>query len=221
MRLQRRLTVTLSLSVALPLAALAAAGCSSVMPLDPNNQMPSDCNGLPIPLIACATGETVPVCTLDPAGRPRWLITCPGQQDAGLMTGAAGAGGDGGTGGRGGGGGGGAAGAGPVACTSTSSCAQGEVCTTEDGDCKSPPGCGPNLACPAVCYGECRPGRAGGACTNDDDCHLEADYCTGCDCRSLATGETVPRCPGPGVACFADPCDRLTARCVNGRCGAR
>jgi len=106
-------------------------------------------------------------------------------------------------------------------CASTATCAKDEVCTTEDGVCRAPPGCGPNVGCPAVCYGECRPARSGGTCTANEDCHLEADYCTGCDCRALAKGETLPRCPGPGVACLVDPCGRLTARCVNGKCAAQ
>jgi len=259
MRDRRTLTLTLSLSLALPVVALAAAGCS-VNPLDPMDNAPApDCSGLGIPAIACAVGETVAVCTLDSTGRARWTITCPGQQDGGVMTGAAGAGGGGG-GGTGGAAGGGGAG-GHTPCASTASCGKDEVCTTEDGVCKAPPGCGTGVACPAVCYGECRspnegpncgpskcavgmvccnqscgvctppnggcttqvcsPPETGGACSRDDDCHLEADYCTGCDCRALAKGETVPRCPGPGVACLVDPCGRQTARCVNGKCAAQ
>jgi hypothetical protein len=209
-----------SLCVALPMVALAAVGCSlNPVPLDdPGDMGPAaNCNGLGVPAIACATGRTVPVCVLDSAGRPSWRITCPDQQDAG-MGGPAGASGSGG---GGAGGAGGSGGSGGAPCASTASCGKDEVCTTEDGDCKAPPGCGPNVGCPAVCYGECRPAGAGGACTSDDDCRLEADYCTGCDCRSLAKGETVPKCPGPGVQCLVDPCERLTARCLNGKCGAR
>ena len=37
----------------------------------------------------------------------------------------------------------------------------------------------------------------------------------------LAKGETVPRCPGPGVQCLVDPCGRLAARCLNGMCSAK
>jgi hypothetical protein len=39
-------------------------------------------------------------------------------------------------------------------CLSTSDCRVGH-CTTEDGACNRPPGCGPNDICPAVCYGVC------------------------------------------------------------------
>jgi hypothetical protein len=40
-------------------------------------------------------------------------------------------------------------------CASTASCAAGEHCTTEDGDCNRPPGCGPTDICPDLCYGVC------------------------------------------------------------------
>lgn len=45
----------------------------------------------------------------------------------------------------------------PTACASSQSCASGSYCTTEDGVCLSPPGCGPGKFCPAVCYGWCAP----------------------------------------------------------------
>jgi hypothetical protein len=41
------------------------------------------------------------------------------------------------------------------ACASSSQCAAGEHCTTEDGECNRPPGCGPGTICPALCYGTC------------------------------------------------------------------
>jgi hypothetical protein len=206
------------------------------------------CANLPIPAIACAVGRTVPVCTIDASGQAVWKITCP---DDPTGNGGA-AGGKGGT----GGGNGGAGGGGGAPCASSNSCASGEVCTTEDGDCKAPPGCGPGVGCPAVCYGNCRPAKDGpacgtvrcaagmvccndscgictppnggctkqlcvppaGACARDADCRLEADYCTGCDCRALATNQKLPACPGPGVACLIDPCDSKKAQCVNGAC---
>lgn len=201
------------------MVALMVAGCSlNPVPLEPVDMGPAaNCDGLGIPAIACATGRTVPVCTLDAAGRSRWTITCPDQQDA-AMGGAAGAGG--GSGGTGGGASD-AGGGGGAPCISTTSCGKDEVCTTEDGVCKAPPGCGPGVGCPAVCYGNCRPASAGGACMRDDDCQLASDYCTGCDCRALAKGETLPKCPGPGVQCLVDPCERLTAVCVNGKCSAQ
>jgi hypothetical protein len=60
----------------------------------------------------------------------------------------------------------------------------------------------------------------GGACTSDADCRLEADYCTGCDCRALAPGQSVPPCSGPGVRCLVDPCSTKAAKCSNGLCTA-
>jgi hypothetical protein len=149
-------------------------------------------------------------------------------------------------------------GTGGAPCASTASCAADEICTTQDGVCNAPPGCGMGVACPAVCYGNCRPSpdgplcgaarcaagmvccnascgictppnggctkqicvppAGGGACTSDADCRLEADYCTGCNCRALAAGQTLPACTGPGVRCLLDPCDLSTARCTNGTC---
>jgi len=60
-----------------------------------------------------------------------------------------------------------------------------------------------------------------GECTTDTDCSVTADYCTGCDCRALAKGETLPKCSGPGVQCLIDPCMDKTGACVNGACVAR
>jgi hypothetical protein len=207
------------------------------------------CSG-PIPAIACAVGRTVPVCTIDANGQGVWKITCPDDPTGAAGSGAAGRGG----GGSGAGGGGGAP------CASTGACAAGEICTTEDGVCNAPPGCGAGVSCPAVCYGNCRPAKDGpecgatrcaagmvccndscgictppnggctkqiclppaGACTRDADCRLEADYCTGCDCRALAAGEKLPPCPGPGVACLRDPCSGgVKAVCVNGQCAVQ
>ena len=114
------------------------------------------CANLPIPAIACAVGRTVILCTTDAAGQAVWKITCPDDPtgNGGAGGGAAGAGGASGAGGGGGG----------TPCASSGSCAAGEVCTTEDGACNAPPGCGAGLACPAVCYGTCRPANDGPAC---------------------------------------------------------
>jgi hypothetical protein len=199
----------------------------------------------------CLVGQRLSSCTLDASGRWIWATWCPDE-----MTGNGGAAG-GGAAGAGGGGTGGAP------CPSTSSCANDEVCTTEDGVCHAPPGCGPGAACPAICYGNCRPvaqGPACGstrcavgmvccnsscgictspnggctqqfcgttppgggvACTTDVECRVEADYCTGCDCRALAPNQSLPPCTGPGVRCLADPCMGKAARCVNGQCAAQ
>ena len=100
-------------------------------------------------------------------------------------------------------------------CASSASCNPGEVCTTEDGECNPPPGCGPGVVCPAVCYGTCRPA---GACKTDADCRTFSDYCTGCDCRALSVDQKDPVCPGPGVQCLVDPCLNKQAVCRAGRC---
>jgi hypothetical protein len=167
-----------------------------------------DC-GVPPQLAPCSNGRTLVVCTVDSAGRAFWMVSCPDDPTGG--------GGAAGTGGAAGGGG-----AGGAPCPSTGFCARDEVCTTEDGACHAPPGCGAGAACPAVCYGNCRPALPGnGACTRDADCRVEADYCTGCDCAALATNQSLPPCTGPGVRCLVDPCMGKTARCVNGLCAVQ
>ena len=57
-----------------------------------------------------------------------------------------------------------------------------------------------------------------GACARDADCRLEADYCTGCDCRALATSQKCPSARGPAWRCLVDPCGSKKAQCVNGAC---
>ena len=86
-------------------------------------------------------------------------------------------------------------------CASSAQCAGGEYCTTEDGVCNRPPGCGPSDICPAVCYGVCRPELArycagkvcGDACAGPFGSPLP----TYCDvdglCRPLPE---PPKCPG-------------------------
>jgi hypothetical protein len=61
-------------------------------------------------------------------------------------------------------------------------------------------------------------GSAAHACASDAACRLQADYCTGCDCRVYATGEVPAVCPGPGVRCLADPCRNKKAACQKGHC---
>ena len=64
----------------------------------------------------------------------------------------------------------------------------------------------------------CVPEKTKASCTQDSDCRLFDDYCTGCDCRALGTHEKDPVCDGPGVRCFAEPCASHTAACVSGTC---
>ncbi len=64
-----------------------------------------------------------------------------------------------------------------------------------------------------------RPGKAPAAtCQRDADCRLFSDTCTGCDCRAIPTSAEAPLCSGPGVRCFADPCEKHKAVCRAGRC---
>jgi len=58
-------------------------------------------------------------------------------------------------------------------------------------------------------------------CTTDADCHLEDNYCGGCNCIALATNEQGPTCSNP-VNCFAAPCAVTSnvAACVKGQCTA-
>jgi hypothetical protein len=178
-----------------------------------------------------------------------------------------------GNGGASGGGTGGAAGGGAVGCASSESCPDGQICSTEEGACDQPPGCGRTgtgtgdafVACPAVCYGVCKakdptpptgqacgkttcaagevccnascgictppnggcillactdepPPVPGVSCTADSDCRLEADYCTGCDCRATGLKAPTKVCSGPPVRCLVDPCMQKTAVCQSGQC---
>ena len=58
-------------------------------------------------------------------------------------------------------------------------------------------------------------------CSTDADCTLVDDYCTGCDCRALGTGQRLGKCSGPGVRCLVEPCAGHTAACVSGACVVR
>jgi hypothetical protein len=240
--------------------ALTGSAACSVDPLVPDGKGGTgglDCGFTP-PVVPCRVGRTVVECVAGPMGA-HWSVSCPDDPTGagGASGGSTGGGGAGGGGAGGGGAGGGGAGGG-VPCASTSSCAMGEVCSTENGICNAPPGCSMGVACPAVCYGTCEPATDGpvcgatrcaagktccnsscgicagpnegctkqicvppadvGACMTDADCRAEADYCTGCDCRALAKGQSVPPCSGPGVRCLRDPCTGAKAACVNGAC---
>lgn len=88
--------------------------------------------------------------------------------------------------------------------------------------------CGAGQFCCNLSCGICAP--TGGACTqqfcepaparcaSDADCRTFSDYCTGCDCRALSRGQPDPKCSGPGVQCFVDPCQGKKAVCRQGRC---
>ncbi len=91
-------------------------------------------------------------------------------------------------------------------------CGAGQVCCNAScGICTPPNGGCVALACDV-------PPPPEVDCTTDADCHLAADYCSGCDCRALGSKVGLPACPNTPVACFADPCMQKTAVCVNGQC---
>src|SRR4051812_1627392 len=90
-------------------------------------------------------------------------------------------------------------------------CNDGEYCCNES--------CGICAPFGALCIQQfCGPAQQ---CQADADCRLFSDYCTGCDCRALGPNDADPVCEGPGVRCFADPCQGKTAACVNGACVAQ
>lgn len=98
----------------------------------------------------------------------------------------------------------------PATCGSVT-CAAGQVCCN--------PSCGICTPPDGVCTQQvCEPTSE---CTADADCRTFSDYCTGCDCRALASSEPDPVCPGPGVRCFADPCMGQVAHCAAGTCALR
>jgi hypothetical protein len=87
-------------------------------------------------------------------------------------------------------------------------CAAGETCCNPSCSICAPKGGG--------CTQQvCEPTKP---CTVNGDCRVEADYCTGCNCRALGTAETLPACTTPGVQCLIDPCDSKSAVCKDGRC---
>lgn len=83
------------------------------------------------------------------------------------------------------------------------------------------PKCKPNQPCPMIaCYLDCS-SKKPGSCTQDSDCRLFDDYCTGCDCRALSTNQKDPTCSGPGVRCLVEPCAGHAAVCVAGQCAVQ
>jgi hypothetical protein len=119
---------------------------------------------------------------------------------------------------------------GPTVCRHNQECCNEScgICTPPGGVCTSqvcplPTPCVDNVLCirgfrwsPEACH--CVPDEPPGSCAGDADCRLFSDYCTGCDCRALSNIDPDPVCPGPGVQCFADPCQGKTAQCANGQC---
>jgi hypothetical protein len=85
-------------------------------------------------------------------------------------------------------------------------CRSGFVCQVSDGA----------AACVPDALGPKDPSKI--ECKTDADCTLVADYCGGCNCLALASGESAPICRGDEVACFVWPCQGLAAFCDQGQC---
>jgi hypothetical protein len=83
-----------------------------------------------------------------------------------------------------------------AACASSTQCAAGEYCTTEDGVCNRPPGCGPGRICPDVCYGTCQRREVGGGSCGSATCPA------GQRCCNASCGICTP----PGVECIQIAC---------------
>lgn len=212
-------------------------------PADTGSPGEVDCSAIPVPSTHCLRGSPIFVCEPDATGHAAWIPTCPNVEQGGTTgtggssatSGRGGVGGSGGaSGGASGGGTGGAAGrggssggAGPVdggagasPCTSTSSCAPGQTCTTEDGACNAPPGCGAGVGCPAVCYGTCRAAVPGPTCGSAQCaegmvcCNSSCGICTrpnGACTKQLCTGQEAPLCGVDGdcrlAADYCKGCD--------------
>jgi len=90
------------------------------------------------------------------------------------------------------------------ACLTDSECPDGQVCDTSV--CLPPPGCTGDMACPAVCYGQCTDKAA--TCQSDAECAAD-QYCDFSTC--YATGEArdpMPCTPdSSGAGCVVPPCD--------------
>jgi len=83
-------------------------------------------------------------------------------------------------------------------CYSDEDCGGNAHCSTSDGDCLPPPGCGPGETCPAVCYGKCV--SDGDVCSNVScapGSHCEAQ-CEACD------GSNGPCDPACAPVCVPD-----------------
>ncbi|MBX3187003.1 MAG: hypothetical protein KF819_08310 [Labilithrix sp.] len=59
-----------------------------------------------------------------------------------------------------------------------------------------------------------------GACASDGDCRTWSSYCPDapCACRVLGGADGDPKCAGPKVSCFVDPCMNKEAHCQDGAC---
>jgi hypothetical protein len=60
---------------------------------------------------------------------------------------------------------------------------------------------------------DARPEAGGGTCASPSDCRTFSDFCGGCSCEALGTGEPDPACDAGTVSCLVDPCQGHTATC--------
>jgi hypothetical protein len=100
-------------------------------------------------------------------------------------------------------------------CMSDTECQAGEVCTTDQGECLAPPDC-KEAACPAVCYGLCRP--------TNWTCPAGAPNPTACAGKWDFPGRDAFGCPLPPVCLCPDGTVSADGQCVDAcatvRCSA-
>ncbi len=92
----------------------------------------------------------------------------------------------------------------PTGCYSDGQCAEGQFCDTSV--CLPPPGCTGDMACPAVCYGQCTDKPAG--CTSDAQCGAD-QYCDFATCGWYGAAEDRAPCrpDASGAGCLVPPCE--------------
>ncbi len=99
----------------------------------------------------------------------------------------------------------------PELCMSDSDCGEGQYCTVSDGECLAGPGCGGfgngDMACPAVCYGECKDNSVWPPVS---ECQVDSDCAEGYTCQNVDC--VTPPC-GPDGACM-EMCAPVY-KCVN------
>ena len=105
-------------------------------------------------------------------------------------------------------------------CASSADCSGGTLLhLVESGVCSPPPGCDrPDVACPAGLLRHLPAQAVRASAGRTPTAEPPRSTCTGCDCLALGPGDPEPKCPTPGVQCFADPCLNKAAVCAAGRC---